>query len=195
MNDRRRRYVLLDRDGVINRRNSNGRAKSWETFEFMPRALEGLRLLAWNDLVGVVISRQTCGSGGAQTASELDAITRRFLLEVALSEGHIAQVYYCRHGRGDGCHCYEPRKGLIARAQADYGFLTEETFFISENESDLETAAAAGCPCIRVQRDAFLQPRGRQEESYRVASSLFEAAEQIVAAGQVCQGRYAAARV
>ncbi|MGH9741968.1 MAG: HAD hydrolase-like protein [Candidatus Acidiferrum sp.] len=192
MNEQRRRYILLDRDGVINRRTSNGCAKNWETFEFIPRALEAMRMLAWNDFVGIVISRQTCGGRGAQTASELDAITRRLLMEVALSEGNIARVYYCRHGSEDGCHCYEPGKGLIARAQADYGFPTEKTFFISESESDLDMAAAAGCSCIRIQRDAFLQPRRMEGEPYRVASSLYEAAGQIVALGEVRGRAYAA---
>ncbi len=192
MNEGRRRYVLLDRDGVINRRNSNGHANSWDKFEFLPRALEAMRLLAVNDYTGIVISRQTCPGDGEKTSSELDVLTRRFLIEVALSEGHIARVYYCRHKKEDQCNCYRPSVGLIARAKEDHGFQLEETFFIGEREFDLQAAAAAGCPCIRIQRDAFLQKHAVCEEPHKVASNLYEAAERIVALGQVRRRTYLA---
>jgi|GEM_PF-6949266 len=186
------RHILLDRDGVINRRHSNGHARCWETFEFLPRALEALRLLAANHYAVIVISPQTCAGDGMQTSGELDAITRRFMLEVAISEGHIAQVYYCRHRKEDGCNCYKPNVGLIARARADHGFLIEETPFISEKEFDLQSAAAAGCPCIRIQRDAFLQKSAQDVEPYKVAFNLYEVAEQILALRPVREHAYAA---
>lgn len=185
------RYILLDRDGVISRRNSNGSAKCWDKFEFLPRALEALRLLAANHYAGIVISRQTCTCDGVQSSKDLDGLTRRFLLEVALSEGHIAQVYYCRHREEDVCNCYEPGAGLIARAKADHRFLPEETYFIGEKEFDLQAAAAAGCPCIRIQRDAFLQTATPDEGHYKVASNLYEVAEQILALRHVREQEYA----
>jgi D-glycero-D-manno-heptose 1,7-bisphosphate phosphatase len=180
-----RRYVLLDRDGVISRRIPNGHAKCWEHFEFLPRALEALHLLAANHYAGILIARQPCGGSERPSASELDAITRRLLLEVALSGGHIAQVYYCRHRDEDRCNCYKPTVGLIARARADFGFRVEETHFIGEQEFVLQAAAAAACPCIRIQRDAFLHTPARCEESHRVVSNLYEAAEYVLAASLV----------
>lgn len=192
MIERQRRYVLLDRDGVISRRNSNGHANSWDQFEFLPRALEAMRLLAVNDYAGIVISRQTCAGDREKSSSELDVLTRRFLTEVALSEGHIAKVYYCRHGKEDQCTCYRPSVGLIERAREEHGFRLEETYFIGEREPDLRAAAAAGCPCIRIQRDAFLQCHAMCEEPHRAASSLYEAAERIVASGRVREPAYTA---
>jgi hypothetical protein len=82
------RYVLLDRDGVINRRMPGGYVTSWDQFEFLPRAVEALRLLA---------------------ARDLDTMIQRFLLEVALSGGNIGQVYYGRHDVEDQCGCRKPR--------------------------------------------------------------------------------------
>jgi D-glycero-D-manno-heptose 1,7-bisphosphate phosphatase len=185
------RYILLDREGVISRHHSNGSARGWDAFEFLPRALEALRLLAVNHYAGIVISRQSCDNDGPQSSSELDTITRRFLLEVALSKGHITQVYYCRHFDEEGCSCYKPNSGLIARARADHGFLSEETYFIGEKEFALEAAAAAGCPCIRIQRDAFLQTETPDEEQYKVASNLYEVAERILALRHVSELEYA----
>jgi D-glycero-D-manno-heptose 1,7-bisphosphate phosphatase len=189
-----RRYFLLDRDGVINRRNSIGHVKSWDQFEFLPRALDALRLLAVNHYAGIVISRQARTSDGLSSSTEIDTITRRFLLEIALSGGHIAQVYYCRHREENGCDCYNSNTGLIAKASADHGFLPEEAHFVSERELDLQAAQEAGCPCIRIQRDAFLQTpiSCTEQDHYKVASNLYEAAEQILASSQVREGEYAA---
>lgn len=54
------RCVLLDRDGVINRRIPNGYVTSWEQFEFLPRALDALRLLAEGGHRALVVSNQAC---------------------------------------------------------------------------------------------------------------------------------------
>lgn len=191
MDEGQHRYFLLDRDGVINRRNANGNTKCWDKFEFLARALEALRLLAANGYAGIVISRQASECEGKSPSGELDSITRRSLLEVALSGGHIAQVYYCRHGREESCDCYSPNAGLIARAQEDHGLLLKETYFVSERERDLQAAAESGCPCIRIQRDAFLQTERTGEGPYMVASSLYEAAHQILARRQVREREYA----
>jgi D-glycero-D-manno-heptose 1,7-bisphosphate phosphatase len=163
----------------------NGRAQTWESFEFLPRSLEALRLLAAHDYTAIVISRQGCNEEGTQDAKELDALTRRLLLEVAISQGHIAQVYYCRHRNEDDCNCYGQSAGLITRAKADHGFLAEETYFIGETQYALEAASAAGCPCFRIRRGAFLENADPDTEPYKVASSLYEATEQIVEEGHV----------
>jgi len=39
-----KRYVFLDRDGVINK-NSPDYVKSWSEFEFLPGSLDAIRLL------------------------------------------------------------------------------------------------------------------------------------------------------
>jgi D-glycero-D-manno-heptose 1,7-bisphosphate phosphatase len=181
METQRRRYVLLDRDGVINRRIPNGHAKCWEQVEFLPRALEAMRLLAANQYAGILIARQPCGGKGEPSASELEAITRRLLLEVALSGGHIERAYYCRHQDADRCNCYKPTVGLIARAKADHGFRAEETYFIAEKEFGLQAAAAAGCPCIRIRREAFLQEPAQCGGTHKIVSNLREAAEHVLA--------------
>lgn len=188
------RYFLLDRDGVINRRSAHGHPECWDNFEFLPRALKALRLLAEHRYAGIIISHQPRECEAAASANELDATTRRLLLEVALAGGHIAHVYYCRHRIEDACDCYCPNIGLIARAKAEYGFLLEESYFVSEGELDLRAASDAGYPCIRIQRDAFLQERGYQEEPYKVVSNLYEAAEQILASNSLTEQVFSSAQ-
>lgn len=109
----KKRYVLLDRDGVINQRMPGRYVTSWSQFQFLPRVLEGLRLLADHGYTAIILSNQACVSEGILSSKDLDVITHRFMLEVALSGGHIAQVYYCRHSPQDECGCRKPRPGLF----------------------------------------------------------------------------------
>ncbi len=175
------RYVLLDRDGVINRRVLGGYVTSWKEFEFLPRALEALRYFAEHDYAALVISNQACVGKNLLTTAHLESITQRFLTEVALAGGNIKQVYYCVHVANDGCDCRKPKPGSIQRAQLDYAFVLQTTYFVGDSPEDMQAAGSAGCPAVLVRRDAFLETRLPREVSTMVASNLYEAATMIVA--------------
>jgi D-glycero-D-manno-heptose 1,7-bisphosphate phosphatase len=172
---------LLDRDGVINRRMPNGYITSWDQFDFLPGAFEGLRLLAHNNFTTLVISNQSCVAKGLLSPNALDALTRRFLLQVALAGGHIARVYYCRHDEKDRCDCRKPLPGLINQAKSEFHFLAAETFVVGDSESDLLAANAAGCPSIFLKRGSFLNPPAVSDAAVMTVSSLLEAVEAILA--------------
>jgi D-glycero-D-manno-heptose 1,7-bisphosphate phosphatase len=194
MDPTKRRYVLLERDGVINRRVPGGCITSWDHFEFLPRALDALRMLAENGYTALVVSNQAGVGKGLLSSSDLDAITRRFLLEVALSGGNVTHVYYCRHAPEDLCNCHKPRPGLIVRAQIEHKFAPEETFLVDDTPDALRAADAAGCPAILIRRGSFLETRSTCQESPLVACNLYEAAELILAAQEIHQRETALVR-
>ena len=144
------KYILLDRDGVINRRAIGGYVTSWSQFEFLPGALEALRLLAENDYSAIVISNQACVGKGLLTLEGLSEITRRFLAEVQKYGGRIEGVYYCPHRIEDGCGCRKPLPGLLIQAQKDHGFSFSETFLVGDSEKDVLAAQHVGCPAVLI---------------------------------------------
>lgn len=144
------RFVLLDRDGVINRRIISGYVTSWERFVFLAGALEGLRLLNEKNYQVIIVSNQAGVGKGLMTAADLDEITRRFVCEVEAEGGRILSVYYCTHRAEDVCECRKPKPGLLRRAQAEHRFDFERTFLVGDTESDLLAAHAVGCPAIMV---------------------------------------------
>jgi D-glycero-D-manno-heptose 1,7-bisphosphate phosphatase len=186
MKRQRERAVLMGRDGVINRRVGRGFVQNWEQFEFLPGALEGLRVLAENGYKVLVVSKEESVGKGLLSQNELDRLTRRMLLEVALDGGKIEQVYYCMHAPSEVCHCRTPRIGLLRQAMAEHGLYAEDTSFVSDVGEDLEAAWQAGCSGILLRRDAFLRSgnpeNGEREE---IACDLREAAERIVNRGLV----------
>ena len=144
------KYVLLDRDGVINQRIQGGYVTAWEQFVFAPGALEGLRLLALGGFSAVVVSNQACVGKGFITSSDLDEITCRFLKRVEEHGGRIEAVYYCPHRKDEGCKCRKPEPGLLLEAQRRHQFSFASTFLVGDSETDLLAAHAVGSPALLI---------------------------------------------
>lgn len=146
----KQRVALLDRDGVINRRIPGGYVTSWDAFEFLPGALEGLRLLTENGYTILVLSNQAAVGEGLLTEEALARMTQKFVAQAAKHGGRISGVYYCTHAKGAQCECRKPRAGLFLRAQREHGFAFGESFFIGDSLTDERAAESAGCPFVRV---------------------------------------------
>jgi D-glycero-D-manno-heptose 1,7-bisphosphate phosphatase len=144
------RYVLLDRDGVINQRIVGGYVTCWEQFIFLPGALQALRLLTEKNFQLIVVSNQAGVGKGLMTAADLQEITCKFVKEAEAHGGRICSVYYCNHRAEDNCPCRKPKPGLLLKAQAEHHFTFADTFLIGDSESDLLAAHAVGCPAIMV---------------------------------------------
>lgn len=144
------RHVLLDRDGVINRRIPDGYVTTWQDFEFLPRTLDALRLLTESSCQVVVVSNQAGVGKGLITLEGLEEITRRFVVEAEKHGGRIAGVYYCLHREEEECECRKPKPGLLLQAQRDHGFQFADTFFVGDSETDLRAAQCVGCPTVLV---------------------------------------------
>jgi histidinol-phosphate phosphatase family protein len=174
------KFILLDRDGVINRRIVDGYVTSWDRFVFLPRALDGLRLLADHGYAALIVSNQAAAGKGLMNPAELDAITHRFLGEVQKEGGRIEGVYYCLHRPEDGCDCRKPKPGLLRRAQEEHGFSFKETFLLGDAESDLVAANSVGCPAIMISEDGE-HFTNRLLRPLAILPSLYAAAEFVIA--------------
>jgi D-glycero-D-manno-heptose 1,7-bisphosphate phosphatase len=123
--------VFLDRDGVINRKAPEGQyVTSWDEFEFLPGALEGLRLLGESDLILAVVTNQRGIARGMLTSGDLDDIHRRMRAAIEAAGGRLNAIYHCPHDVG--CRCRKPDVGMFEEAAADFGLSLHETAVIGE---------------------------------------------------------------
>jgi D-glycero-D-manno-heptose 1,7-bisphosphate phosphatase len=155
--------VVVDRDGVLNRRMAPGEyVRSSAEFEWLPGALEALALLHQAGYRVIVASNQAGVSRGHMSVEALDAIHDEMRSQARAAGGLIDAIYYCPHDRTADCDCRKPKPGLLFQAQRDFALDLTRTYFIGDDERDVAAADAAGAPSALVTPDTSLLLHTRQ---------------------------------
>lgn len=159
----RRKYVLLDRDGVLNVKPPRGeyirRISDWR---WTPFALEGLRILGENGIGISLVTNQAGISRGMVNPSELSDLHSFIVREASLVGAHIDAVYVCPHHWDDDCDCRKPKPGLIHSAQKDLALFLPLVPFVGDSDSDEAAACSAGCPFYRIDENHSLLDISRE---------------------------------
>jgi D-glycero-D-manno-heptose 1,7-bisphosphate phosphatase len=143
----RRPAVIVDRDGVLNRRPAPGEyVCSPAGFEWLPGSLEALRLLHSAGYTIIVASNQAGIARGRLSVETLDAIHGAMREQARAAGGAVDAIYYCPHDWNAGCECRKPRPGLLFQAQRELSLDLTRTCFLGDDERDLQAAEAAGAP-------------------------------------------------
>ena len=146
-----KKVIFLDRDGVINKKAPKAEyVKSWDEFEFLPGAMEALRLLAENNFKIFIISNQAGIARGAMTEHDLNELHASMEKELEKNNVKIEKIYYCPHGWNEGCECRKPKPGMLFQAAREYDLDLSKSTFIGDDERDLEAGQSAGCKTILV---------------------------------------------
>lgn len=143
--------VILDRDGVLNRRMAKAEyVRSWADWHWLPGSLEALGRLGRAGYRILVVTNQAGIARGAMTEDDLADIHARMQADAAAAGGPIEAVYHCPHGWDDGCDCRKPKPGMLFAAQRRYHLDLSRVPFVGDDDRDGEAAAAAGAPFMRV---------------------------------------------
>jgi histidinol phosphatase-like enzyme len=169
------RAVIAGFDGVIAWRTRGESAQDGSDFEFLPGALEGLRLLRENQYTVMAVARDKPNRNESQNDSQ--RFIQRMRLEVALDGGKIEQMYVWREGE-------VAYSELLKRMMAEHGLRATNTALVSDSVDELETGGWLGCQGILLRREVFLD-RGWREgvRRWEVVSNLSEAAECLIIKG------------
>ncbi|MGR9087093.1 MAG: D-glycero-beta-D-manno-heptose 1,7-bisphosphate 7-phosphatase [Gammaproteobacteria bacterium] len=150
MTDRmQRRYVLMDRDGVINH-DSNLFIKSPEEWVPIEGSLEAIALLNRHDFDIAILTNQSGLARGLFDENTLAGIHAKMKRLAAEKGGVIDAIYYCPHGPEDNCRCRKPGTGLFEAFAAEKKADLNGLFFIGDSLRDVQAAKAAGAHPILV---------------------------------------------
>ncbi|MGQ0663107.1 MAG: HAD-IIIA family hydrolase [Pseudomonadota bacterium] len=153
----RPKTILVDRDGVLNRKARGGRyVTSWRDWRWLPGALDALRLLAESGYRVIVVTNQSGIARSFMTLADLEAIHERMLREAAAAGGRIDAVYHCPHDWDEGCWCRKPAPGMLFQAQRDFALDLSRTLFVGDDPRDGEAARRAGAPFAMVEEGTGL---------------------------------------
>lgn len=139
------RTIFLDRDGVINKKMPEGDyVKNWDEFEFLPGAVEALKLLQDNDFKILIVTNQRGIVRGLMSEADLINIHQKMQLELESRGVVLLGIYYCPHDKNE-CDCRKPKPGLFFRAAQEHSIDLTKAWFVGDSESDREAGERAGC--------------------------------------------------
>jgi D-glycero-D-manno-heptose 1,7-bisphosphate phosphatase len=148
---RSRRFLFLDRDGVINA-DSPDYIKHWGEFRFYPDALDALRWLHKREINVILISNQSALRRGLTTPEDFWDLHRRMIRAVRQAGGDILATFYCPHRPDEKCPCRKPSPAMILAASNLFAIPLEDTYMIGDRPTDIQAGAQAGCRGIMLER-------------------------------------------
>lgn len=148
------RTIFIDRDGVINK-DPGGWTRynyvtEWKDFNFIPGALEALKILKKKGIKVIVASNQGGVNKGYYTREALNEINNLMLEKIKKHGGEIEEVFYCIHRDEDNCGCRKPKPGMLETAAKKYGIDPKTTYFIGDAPKDILAGKKIGCKTILV---------------------------------------------
>ena len=177
----KQRYILLDRDGVINR-DSDDFIKSPEEWLPIEGSLEAIAMLNEHGYKVIVVTNQSGIARGLFDAAMLEKIHDKMHRLVNEKGGAITAVYYCPHGPESTCECRKPKAGLLKAFAADFDAELAKIFVVGDSLRDLQTAQAVGAQPILVKTGKGQQTLiNNPQFNSLIFENLYDAAKYITA--------------
>ena len=143
------KFVLLDRDGVINF-DSDAYIKSVDEWQPIPGSIEAIAALSQAGFEVVVVTNQSGLSRGLFGLDELEAMHAKMRALVEAQGGTIGGIYYCPHLPQDNCGCRKPQTGLLDAVERDYGCAVAGSVLVGDSMKDVELARRKHCRPVLV---------------------------------------------
>lgn len=142
------RCILLDRDGVITAVHPEGVRKP-EDVLVLPFVPEALRELKRREVQTFLIVHEPLVADGEMTQGDLDAVHKRLREVLEEQDVELGEFLVATLPDGPATPAAKVKAGLLRKAGREHGVNLAETFYIGDEEADLEAATEAGCKsCI-----------------------------------------------
>ena len=141
--------LFLDRDGVINRHIIDGYVTQTEAFEFLPKVLEALAVLAQEfDRILIVTNQQGIGKGFFSIA-DLENIHQYMLAEIEKQGGRIDKIYFSPHLESENNPHRKPNIGMALQAKRDFPDIDfSSAIMVGDSLTDMQFGKNAGMKTV-----------------------------------------------
>lgn len=181
------RWIILDRDGVINRDSENfiKSADEWIPIEGSIEAIAGLSRRGYRI---VVITNQSGVGRGLFDLNALNAMHEKMLSLVQQAGGNLEGVFYCPHAPEDNCTCRKPQITLFNEVEEKFGISLAGAHAVGDSRRDLEAAIRKQCKPVLVLTGKGKKTQAQlnsldQHQQVAVFSNLFEFSENLLSSG------------
>lgn len=189
--------IFLDRDGTLNiddkdvsiphlDKTVKGYVHKIKDWEWLPKALEGLKLMSELNFKLIIITNQSGIGRGYFNEDDFNTL-HQYVKHKLLDQGvKIEGIYVCPHyvEKVDGkikiaCECRKPRIGMIKQAAKDHDIDLSQSFVIGDKTADIEMGCRAGCKTILVRTGKGGRDKEFEVNPDFIAQDLYDAAEHI----------------
>jgi histidinol-phosphate phosphatase family protein len=151
--------VFLDRDGVLN--EDTPWIASPDALTLYPFASQAVKQLNRSDYLTIVATNQPVVARGLCTEDELRIIHNKLETKLGDENAFLDALYYCPHHPDKGfpgenilykidCDCRKPKPGMLLNAARDFNIDLSSSYFIGDDERDVEAGKRAGVQTIGV---------------------------------------------
>ncbi len=138
----RERFVLLDRDGVINQ-DSDDYIRCAAQWMPIPGSIDAIAALTRAGFRIAIVSNQSGLARGLFDLGALNAMHRKLRDLASLWGGRLEMIVFCPHESGEHCACRKPRPGLLRSVSDRTGLDLHGLPFIGDSISDVRAAREA----------------------------------------------------
>jgi len=143
--------LMLDRDGVINRRILDGYVTCWEEFEFLPGVLDAMATFAKRFKYIVVITNQQGVGKGLMTMEQVDALHDRMCAEIESQGGRIDGILVCPQLATEPDNYRKPSPEMAYMACEYFPSIDlNKCIMVGDGPTDIEFGRNAGIKTISI---------------------------------------------
>ncbi|QTD40485.1 HAD-IIIA family hydrolase [Sporosarcina sp. Te-1] len=135
------KVAFFDRDGTIIEDYPDEEWTGITEPVFLRSAIDTLRQVRQRGYEIIIITNQYLINEGFITWEQYKEIHAKMLNELKKQDIDILAVFYCPHGRNEGCGCCKPETGMILQALNQYPAIDlKSSFVIGDSVVDMELA-------------------------------------------------------
>ena len=172
------KYIILDRDGVINY-DSSAYIKNPQEWRPIKRSLEAISLLTKNSYRILLLSNQAGVSRGIIKYEDLIQIHNKFILSCLEIGGKIFSTHYCYDHPDTNSTKRKPQPGMYLEIADRLGINLSDVFAIGDSPKDMIAALSSGCKPLGVRTGNGSEIKEQMPE-INLFDDLLDAAEYVI---------------
>ena len=172
------KYIILDRDGVINY-DSSAYIKNPQEWRPIKRSLEAISLLTKNSYRILILSNQAGVSRGIIKYENLIQIHNKLISNCAEHGGKIFSTHYCYDHPDTNSTRRKPKPGMYLEIADRLGINLSDVFAIGDSPKDMIAALSSGCKPLGVRTGNGSKIKDQMPE-INLFDDLLDAAEYVI---------------
>ena len=172
------KFIILDRDGVINH-ESSAYVKTPDEWVPIDRSMEAISLLTKNSYKIILISNQAGISRGIISYNEILNIHQKLLKTCNKFGGDIFSTYYCYDHPDDNSSFRKPKPGMYLEISERLNIDLSRVFAIGDSIRDIKAALASGCKPLGVKTGNGSELAGEMPD-LDIFDGLFDAVQFVI---------------